>query len=82
VSGIVALLLQKNPSLAATQVEGILERAAATKPLHDVNQQVRPGSGPAPFVIAPLPDWGIEGQANNRGGHGFLTADAVVGAGS
>jgi subtilisin family serine protease len=82
VAGMVALLLEKYPALPAAQVEGILEQAANDRPLPDVNQQVRPGTNPNPFILAPLPDWGIEGQPNNRGGHGFLTADAVVGVGS
>jgi subtilisin family serine protease len=78
VAGIVALLLQKEKGLAANAVEGRLETAAATKALPYSGQQVRPGSGAAPFVIAPVPSWATDG----RSGHGFLTADAVVGAGS
>ncbi len=78
VTGIVALLLQKEKGLAASAVEGRLETAAATKALPYSGQQVRPGSGSAPFVLAPVPSWATDG----RSGHGFLTADAVVGAGS
>jgi subtilisin family serine protease len=75
VAGIVALLLQKEKTLAAGAVEARLEDAAKALPFS--NQQVRPGSGPAPFVLAPVPSWATDG----RSGHGFLTADAVVGAG-
>jgi subtilisin family serine protease len=70
VTGIVALMLQKSPSLAGSAVEGILERAA--KDLDDVNQQVRPGPGAAP---ATPPSWTAA-----RSGSGFITADAALAA--
>jgi subtilisin family serine protease len=58
VTGIVALMLQKNPGLPAADVEGILEGAAL--PLPDNGQQVRPGPGLAP---AGVPPWGLDGRA-------------------
>jgi subtilisin family serine protease len=71
VTGIVALMLQKNPGLPAADVEGILEGAAL--PLPDNGQQVRPGPGLAP---AGVPPWGLDGRA----GAGFITADAALAA--
>jgi subtilisin family serine protease len=68
VAGIVALMLQKRPDLAATAVEGILQ--AAAKPLKDVNQQVRPGPGLAPLTP---PSW-----TTDRSGAGLVTADAAL----
>ena len=73
VTGIVALLLQKEKGLAAGAIEALLEDAAEALPYS--NQQVRPGTGAAPFVLAPVPSWATDG----RSGNGFLTADAVVG---
>ena len=73
VAGIVALLLQQNPGLAAADVEPKLE--AAAKDLAFSGQQVRPGTGTAPFVLAPVPSWATDG----RSGHGFITADAALG---
>lgn len=70
VTGIVALLLQKRPSIAASSVEGTL--VAAAKPLTFGSQTVR--SGPGAPAVAP-PSW-----TSDRSGAGFLTADAVVGA--
>ena len=78
VTGIVALLLDQDPALAASSIEGKLE--AAAQALHYRNQMVRPGSGGAPFVPAPVPDWGVEGEPENRAGHGFITADAALGS--
>ncbi len=76
VTGMVALLLQKEKGIAAGDVEARLEDAAKELPFSD--QKVRPGTGPAPFVLAPVPSWATDG----RSGNGFLTADAIVGAGS
>jgi subtilisin family serine protease len=73
VAGIVALMLDKDPNLPASAIEGILQRAA--KPLRYLNQQVRPGSGPTPFTLAPVPSWGPD-----RSGSGFITADAALNA--
>ena len=71
VAGIVALMLQKNPNLASSAVEGILEGAAAgLGGLDDLNQQVRPGPG-LPLVTPP--NW-----LADRSGSGFITADAAL----
>jgi subtilisin family serine protease len=70
VTGIVALLLQKQPTIASTAVEGVLE--AAAKPLTFGSQAVRPAPGAPPL---PVPSW-----TTDRSGAGLLTADAVVGA--
>jgi subtilisin family serine protease len=74
VTGIVALLLQQDKLLPASAVEAKLEGAAKALPFS--NQQVRPGTGPAPFVLAPVPSWATDG----RSGHGFITADAALGS--
>ena len=78
VAGIVALMLEKNPGLTVSAVESRLE--AAAEDLNYRDQRVRPGTGGAPFVLAPVPDWGSEGQPENRAGHGFITADAALGS--
>jgi len=70
VAGIVALMLQKNPTLGAATVETILQNSAIQIP--DVNQQVRPGPG-AP--LATPPSWDA-----NRSGSGLATADAALAA--
>jgi subtilisin family serine protease len=49
VTGIVALLLQKSPAIAAASVEGVLVSAA--KPLNYVSQTVRPTAGVEPAAI-------------------------------
>ena len=70
VTGIVALMLQKNGGLLASQVEQILESTAIQIPY--VNQQVAPGPGLAPVT---LPSWD-----QNRSGAGLVTADAALAA--
>jgi subtilisin family serine protease len=72
VSGIVALMLQKNPGITPAQVESCLESAA--QPLIYSGQQARPYSPnltPEPPVT--IPSWG-----SDRSGHGFITADAAL----
>jgi subtilisin family serine protease len=71
VTGIVALLLQRDASLTPAQIESCLEAAAETHPLADVGQTVRDGPGLSP---ADPSDWTTDG----RQGHGFLTADAAL----
>jgi subtilisin family serine protease len=74
VAGIVALMLQKNPTLGeaapnrAARAEQILTSTAIQIP--DVNQQVRPGPGAA---LATPPSWGTD-----RSGSGLATADAAL----
>jgi len=74
VAGIVALMLQKNPTLGvaavdrAGQAERILTSTAIQIP--DVNQQVRPTAG-APLETPPSWD-------QNRSGSGLATADAAL----
>jgi len=74
VAGIVALMLQKNPTLGvaavdrAAQAERILTSTAIQIP--DVNQQVRPTAG-APLETPPSWD-------QNRSGSGLATADAAL----
>jgi subtilisin family serine protease len=74
VAGIVALMLQKNPTLGvaavdrAARAEQILTSTAIQIP--DVNQQVRPGPG-APLETPPSWD-------QNRSGSGLATADAAL----
>ncbi|HET6837361.1 MAG TPA: S8 family serine peptidase [Gemmatimonadales bacterium] len=70
ISGIAALMLQKNGSLGAAQVEQILESVAIQIP--DVNQQVIPLPGLDPAVP---PSWDA-----NRSGAGLVTADAALAA--
>jgi subtilisin family serine protease len=76
VAGIVALMLQKSPTLGvaaagrAARAEEILTTTAIQIP--DVNQQVRPGPG-AP--LATPPSWDA-----NRSGSGLATADAALAA--
>jgi subtilisin family serine protease len=83
VTGIVALMFQKNPTLGvalgarAARAEEILTAAAALTPLPDLDtadpntlQLVRPGPGAAP---APVPDWTVD-----RSGAGLVTADAAL----
>ena len=76
VAGIVALMLQKNPTLGvaaaarAAKAEQILTSTAIQIP--DVNQQVRPGPG-APLETPPSWD-------ENRSGSGLATADAALAA--
>jgi subtilisin family serine protease len=68
VTGIVALMLQKNPSLTAAQIEACLEDAA--QPLTDSDQQVIPLAG---LPVETPPSW-----SEDRAGHGFITADAAL----
>jgi subtilisin family serine protease len=74
VAGIVALMLQKNPTLGvaaaarAAKAEQILTSTAIQIP--DVNQQVRPGPG-APLETPP--SWDA-----NRSGSGLATANAAL----
>jgi subtilisin family serine protease len=74
VAGIVALMLQKSPTLGvspasrAAKAEEILEAAAIQIP--DVNQQVRPGPG---LPLSTPPSWD-----SNRSGSGLVTADAAL----
>ena len=77
VAGIVALMLQKNPTLGepnpaarAARAEQILTSTAIQIP--DVNQQVRSGPG-AP--LSTPPSWDA-----NRSGSGLATADAALAA--
>ena len=76
VAGIVALMLQKNPTLGeapanrAARAEQILTSTAIQIP--DVNQQVRSGPG-APLSTPPSWD-------ENRSGSGLATADAALAA--
>jgi hypothetical protein len=70
VTGIVALMLQKNGGLVATQAEQILESTAIQIPY--VNQQVIPFPGLQPVT---LPSWD-----QNRSGAGLVTADAALAA--
>jgi subtilisin family serine protease len=76
VAGIVALMLQKNPTLGATapnraaRAEQILTSSAVQIP--DINQQVRPGPGAA---LATPPSWD-----SNRSGSGLATANAALAA--
>jgi subtilisin family serine protease len=70
VTGIVALMLQKNGGLVAGQAEQILESTAIQIPY--VNQQVIPLPGLAPVT---LPSWD-----QNRSGAGLATADAALAA--
>ena len=46
VTGIVALLLQRDASLTPAEIQSCLEAAAETHPLADVGQTVRDGPGP------------------------------------
>jgi subtilisin family serine protease len=68
VTGIVALMLQKNPTLNAAQAETILTQHAIEIP--DVNQQVRPGPGAAPETP---PSWD-----QDRSGSGLAVADSAL----
>lgn len=74
VAGIVALMLQKSPTLGVTaagraaKAEEILERTAIQIP--DVNQQVRFGPGQP---LSTPPSWD-----NNRSGSGLVTASAAL----
>lgn len=68
VTGVVALMLQKNHGLGAAQAEQILESSAIQIPY--VNQQVIPFLGLAPVT---LPPWD-----QNRSGAGLVTADAAL----
>jgi subtilisin family serine protease len=76
VAGIVALMLDKNPTLGAAPAaraataENILQTTAIQIP--DVDQQVRPGPG-AP--LATPPSW-----TSDRSGSGLATADAALAA--
>jgi subtilisin family serine protease len=76
VAGIVALMLQKNPTLGETapnraaRAEQILTSTAIQ--ILDINQQVRPGPGGA---LATPPSWD-----ENRSGSGLATADAALAA--
>jgi subtilisin family serine protease len=77
VAGIVALMLQKNPTLGeavpanrAPRAEQILTSSAVQIP--DINQQVRPGPGAA---LATPPSWD-----SNRSGSGLATANAALAA--
>jgi subtilisin family serine protease len=77
VAGIVALMLQKNPTLGeaapanrAPRAEQILTSTAIQIP--DINQQVRPGPG-APLETPPSWD-------QNRSGSGLATADEALAA--
>ena len=76
VAGIVALMLQKNPTLGelaparAMRAEQILTSTAIQIP--DVDQQVRPGSGAA---LETPPSWDA-----NRSGSGLATANAALAA--
>ena len=71
VTGIVALMLQKNPGLPAAAVEGILESAALE--LGEAGQKVAENAGLDPEAV---PGW----EADGRAGNGFLTADAALAA--
>ncbi|HEX2451108.1 MAG TPA: S8 family serine peptidase [Gemmatimonadales bacterium] len=71
VTGIVALILQKNPSLSPAAVEDILEDAAQQHALNDVGQQVAPDVG---LPLEGVPSWATDGRAGN----GFITADAAL----
>jgi subtilisin family serine protease len=74
VAGIVALMLQKNPTLGvaasarAAKAEDILTTTAIQIP--DVDQQVRPEPGAA---LETPPSWD-----QNRSGSGLATADAAL----
>jgi subtilisin family serine protease len=76
VAGIVALMLDKNPTLGvaapnrAATAENILQTSAI--PIPDVDQQVRPGPG-AP--LSTPPSWTAD-----RSGSGLATADAALAA--
>jgi len=76
VAGIVALMLQKNPTLGvaasarAGKAEDILTSSAVQ--IVDVDQQVRPGPGAA---LATPPSWDA-----NRSGSGLATADKALAA--
>ena len=69
VTGIVALMLQKNSSLTPAQIEACLESAA--QELDDEGQTVRPVPGAA---ASDASDWTTDG----RQGNGFITADAAL----
>jgi subtilisin family serine protease len=75
VAGIVALMLQKNPTLGealpqnrAPRAEQILTSRAI--PIPYVNQMVRPGPGATPAAV---PSW-----TTDRSGSGLATADAAL----
>jgi subtilisin family serine protease len=76
VAGIVALMLQKSPTLGvgaaarAARAEQILTSTAI--PIPDVDQKVRPGPGAA---LETPPSWDA-----NRSGSGLATADAALAA--
>lgn len=70
VAGIVALMLEKDPSLTASQVEAILEGAATPMPAPDTHFPL--AAGPACcFQFS----WDSDAT-----GHGFITADAALAA--
>ncbi len=73
VAGIVALMLQKNPALTATQAEAILENAAIALPATGC-QTVPSPYGPEQHCWGPGYD--LDGQ--NAYGHGVITADAAL----
>ncbi|HSA91433.1 MAG TPA: S8 family serine peptidase [Terriglobales bacterium] len=76
VAGIVALMLQKNPSLDAGDVEGILEAAAATIPMNSGCRNVtQPGGSVEEFCWGPGNDPPTSLDAD---GAGFITADAAL----
>lgn len=76
VAGVVALMLQKNPTLGeaapdrAARAEQILTSSAV--PIPYIGQTVRPGPG-AP--LGPIPSWTAD-----RMGSGLVTANAALGA--
>jgi subtilisin family serine protease len=72
VAGIVALMLQKNPTLTPAQIESCLEQAAL--PLPFLGQQARGYTTDlTPPTPVSLPSWG-----SDRSGHGLITADAAL----
>jgi subtilisin family serine protease len=68
VAGIAALMLQKNPSLRQSEVEGILERTAIPLPA-GCRDIVDPNEGPVEIC------WGADAT-----GAGLATADAALAA--
>lgn len=69
VAGIVALMLEEDPSLTAGQIEDILENAAT--PLAPSTGHLALAPGPACCYFY---SWGDDAT-----GHGFITADAALG---
>lgn len=67
VAGIVALMLEKNPTLVASEAEDILE--AAAKPMGAGSKDVYQPNGTVKVI-----SWGSDAT-----GHGFITADAALG---